>query len=167
MFFLSSLICDQKKCDFTHQCLVRLVIFWLTARFKAAVLSSYTCVTNLRISVLEPKLSSEEAKVKRHGSMAKWRLTPPKHGEKHEKSVNGRVFKWCGKCGNWTTTHDTSTHTGKSAVGEHKSHFKSKRNVPEANLTAWIPPHGWFQWIKIVIGIVCSVGAISMLESAQ
>ena len=94
----------------------------------------------------EPKLSSEEAKVKRHGSMAKWRLTPPKHGEKHEKSVNGRDFKWCGKCGNWTTTHDTSTHTGKSAVGEHKSHSKSKRNVPEANLAAWDPS----AWVVLV-----------------
>jgi hypothetical protein len=48
------------------------------------------------------------------------------------KAVGGKTFNWCAKCGRWTTTHDTSTHTG--GVTSEK---------PEANLglieskTAW------------------------------
>ena len=30
------------------------------------------------------------------------------------KEVNGRTFKWCQKCGRWSTTHSTSTHQSKS-----------------------------------------------------
>ena len=57
------------------------------------------------------KKGNGKFKNKRHSSMSKWKLTPP--GDPNEtKTVNGKVYYWCAKCGNWTPTHKTETHTG-------------------------------------------------------
>ena len=34
---------------------------------------------------------------------------PPKNGEEHEKTFDGKKFNWCGKCGRWTN-HRTKEH---------------------------------------------------------
>ena len=31
-----------------------------------------------------------------------------------EKDIKGRKFQWCSKCNRWSTTHNSSTHTGKA-----------------------------------------------------
>jgi hypothetical protein len=46
------------------------------------------------------------------GDSKSWRFKPPGPGEPSTKTHETRKFKWCGKCGRWTTTHDTNTHTG-------------------------------------------------------
>ena len=89
----------------------------------------------------KPKPSPEDAKVKRHGTMPKWKLTAPAQGEPKVKTVNGKTFKWCSKCGNWTTTHDTSTHTGKTKpanVQGVKTSFKAESNLAAWEPSAWI-----------------------------
>ena len=45
-----------------------------------------------------------------------WKTTAPKDSEAKKKTVNGRDFEWCGKCRRWSTTHNTSTHTGKRST---------------------------------------------------
>ena len=78
----------------------------------------------------KPKPTGEQARVARHKSMSKWKLVAPGNGESAVKTVNGKVFKWCAKCMNWTTTHNTSTHTGSSP---------KKKKEAETNLVAWEP----------------------------
>jgi hypothetical protein len=39
-----------------------------------------------------------------------WKKTPPKDGDRHEKTVNAILWKWCGVCGTWNTTHATEEH---------------------------------------------------------
>ena len=80
----------------------------------------------------KPKLTPDQAKAKRHQSMTKWKLTAPQSGEPSSKTVNGRTFKWCQKCGNWTTTHDTDSHTGNGPS-------INKTKDAQTNLTAWEP----------------------------
>jgi hypothetical protein len=89
----------------------------------------------------KPKMTEQQAKEKRHSTMSKWKLTAPKAGEPNVKVVNGRTFKWCAKCNNWTTSHDTSTHTGsssKSSKFRHKGKPKPS-STPETNLSVWEP----------------------------
>ena len=74
----------------------------------------------------KPKQPEQQSKSRRHTNMAKWKLTPPKGNEPHSKNVKGRLFHWCGKCENWTSTHNTSTHTGSA---------KKKNTNQQANLT--------------------------------
>ena len=83
-----------------------------------------------------PKASIEQLKSRRHRSMAKWKLVAPKGNEAQTKTVNGRTFHWCQKCGNWTTTHSTATHTGVSKFNNEK---KKKESSGETNLAAWEP----------------------------
>ena len=46
----------------------------------------------------------------------------PKAGEPQEKTINGKVWKWCAKCmfkdklGRWTKTHSTNEHKDKSTA---------------------------------------------------
>ena len=35
--------------------------------------------------------------------------SPPKPGESHKKTINGKTLHWCGKCAKWTD-HNTSDH---------------------------------------------------------
>ena len=74
--------------------------------------------------------------------MAKWKLTAPKSSEPKVKTVNGKTFKWCDRCGNsWTTTHDTSTHTDKmkpTNVQGVKTSFKAESNLAACEPSAWI-----------------------------
>jgi hypothetical protein len=70
--------------------------------------------------------------------MSKWKLQAPKDGDPSSKTVNGRKFNWCAKCGNWTTTHDTSTHTGGGSA-------PPAAPAAETNLAAWDPS----AWVTI------------------
>ena len=82
--------------------------------------------------------------------MAKWKLVAPKSGEDQTKSVNGKTFHWCGKCGNWTTTHSTESHTGTSP--QKNSSNKSTRRTPssaESNLVSW-EPSAWLLEAQVV-----------------
>ena len=83
----------------------------------------------------KPKPNDQQARNNRHSNMSKWKLTAPKSGEPTTKNVNGRAFNWCAKCGNWTTTHSTATHTGKS----NDSNNRKSTSTAETNLTAWTP----------------------------
>jgi transposase InsO family protein len=47
-----------------------------------------------------------------------WKQVPPPDGTPNTKSVNGKTFKWCAKCGRWTTSHDTVSHAGPTRVAE-------------------------------------------------
>ena len=91
----------------------------------------------------KPKMTEEQSKAKRHESMSKWKLTPPSSSEPNSKQVNGKTFKWCKKCGNWTTTHDTNSHTGGTKTSttspSNNSHKKKTTFKAESNLTAWDP----------------------------
>ena len=50
----------------------------------------------------------------KHSSADKsWKKMAPKPGEPENKVVDGKPFRWCSICGRWTTTHSTTTHTGK------------------------------------------------------
>ncbi|WP_459421618.1 zinc finger CCHC domain-containing protein, partial [Marinobacter adhaerens] len=42
-----------------------------------------------------------------------WKKVPPPTGSPQQKTVQGKQWSWCGKCGRWSTTHGTDTHTGK------------------------------------------------------
>ena len=44
---------------------------------------------------------------------------PPKSGETHEKTVNGKTLKWCGICGRWGN-HSTSEHKSKEELESDK-----------------------------------------------
>ena len=48
---------------------------------------------------------------KRHRSMAKWKLQAPSDPNA-TITKNGKTYHFCTKCGNWTPTHTTDTHTG-------------------------------------------------------
>jgi hypothetical protein len=87
----------------------------------------------------KPKPTDQQARANRHGNMPKWKLTAPKSGEPMTKQVNGRSFHWCGKCGNWTTTHSTNTHTGTSRSSKSTNPKKKSSHNAETNLTAWDP----------------------------
>ena len=50
-------------------------------------------------------------KTKRHRSMSKWKLIAPKDPNE-TKFMNGKLYHWCTKCGDWTPTHKTETHVG-------------------------------------------------------
>ena len=41
-----------------------------------------------------------------------WKKTAPRPGEPLSKSVEGRAWRWCSKCGRWSTTHGTDQHSG-------------------------------------------------------
>jgi hypothetical protein len=84
----------------------------------------------------KPKPTDQQARANRHRNMPKWKITAPKSGESSTKNINGRAFNWCGKCGNWTTTHSTATHTGKSNTNNNKQKTSSSA---ETNLAAWNP----------------------------
>ena len=49
---------------------------------------------------------------------------PPKAGEPQDKTINGKVWKFCAKCkfkgqpGKWTRTHTTAEHKDKPAPAE-------------------------------------------------
>jgi hypothetical protein len=83
----------------------------------------------------KPRPTDEQARARRHSGMSQWKLTPPKSGEPHSKVVNGRTFNWCVKCGNWTTTHDSNSHTG----GTKQQEKKPNPIAAESNLAAWDP----------------------------
>ena len=48
------------------------------------------------------------------GNNCKNKWPPPKDGEPHQKTVNGKTWKWCQKCANgqgrWNLTHKTAAH---------------------------------------------------------
>jgi hypothetical protein len=75
-----------------------------------------------------------------HTGTPNWKKVAPLADTPTTKTVSGKTFNWCGKCGRWTTTHATSTHTGGAAGGSDKT---------EANLvtspTAWdvCDPSAW------------------------
>ena len=94
----------------------------------------------------EPKKTPEQKKAIRHKNLAAWRLKAPNSGESHTKTVDGRKFHWCDKCGNWTSTHTAQTHGGKSrGSGSTKKGGKKSDFSPETNLTLFEPldPELW------------------------
>ena len=74
-----------------------------------------------------------------------WRYTAPKAGEAETITRDKKTFYWCAKCGRWTTTHSTETHTGKSKNNA-KNKTKSKTKL-EANLaTEELDVEGFGAW---------------------
>ncbi len=59
---------------------------------------------------------------------------PPKNGEAHEKTFDGKALKWCGKCGRWTG-HSTSEHKSKSELTNNDSN-KDKDDKSESGAFA-------------------------------
>ena len=87
----------------------------------------------------KPRPTAEQAKAKRHDSMAKWKLIAPQSNESKTKTVNGGEFKWCSKCGNWTTTHETESHTGKGTKTTKYQKGKKNETPAHTNLASWEP----------------------------
>ena len=88
----------------------------------------------------EPKKTPEERKKIRHKNMPAWKTKPPSAGESHTKIVDGKTFYWCGKCGNWTSTHTEQQHGqgNSSKKPTNKKGNKKKSNfTPQTNLTAF------------------------------
>jgi hypothetical protein len=56
---------------------------------------------------------------------------PPKNGEEHEKTFDGKKLNWCGKCGKWTN-HSTKEHRPKKKDNE-KADEESKKDEEQAN----------------------------------
>ena len=49
----------------------------------------------------------------------KWRSTPPKNNEPHERTVNGVIWLWCGRCKRWfsgSKAHLTNDHKTKAEL---------------------------------------------------
>ena len=89
---------------------------------------------NNQSSQSSSKFSSQN---RRHKSMSKWKLIAPKSGESETRTVNGKVYYWCQKCGNWTPTHSTSTHTGQR-VKKEDNKKQASSNLAMIDPSAWI-----------------------------
>ena len=59
------------------------------------------------------KSDKKFAPKKGHGAPVSWKTIAPAPGASNSVTKDGKTFFWCGKCGRWTTTHDTAKHTGK------------------------------------------------------
>ena len=89
----------------------------------------------------EPKKTVDERKAKRHKELPAWRMKPPGQNQGLTKTVDGRTYHWCEKCGNWTTTHTGQKH-GKGRFKRSngpKSNKKKKAFTPETHLTSFDP----------------------------
>ena len=84
-----------------------------------------------------PRKSLKERRIIRHKNSAPWRLKPPRKGEGISKIHKGVKYYWCGKCGNWTTSHSTETHTSTKNFG--KGNKKKGGFTPQTNLTSFEP----------------------------
>ena len=82
---------------------------------------------------LRAKLSKEFKTRK----LPKWIRTPPKAGESHTKTVNGRTYYWCEKCNKWVTTHNTETHRDNFRKGKGKK--GKKVSFGESNIVLFEP----------------------------
>jgi hypothetical protein len=60
-----------------------------------------------------------------------WKKVAPAVGATSTKVSNGKTFNWCSKCGRWTTTHATASHTGGCT------------DEASANLVFSIDPSAW------------------------
>jgi hypothetical protein len=66
---------------------------------------------------------------KKEGGPPNWKKVAPPTGTAATKSVGEQTFNWCAKCGRWTVTHDTLSHTG--GVGKVDA-SKTEANLGEA-----------------------------------
>ena len=83
--------------------------------------------------------SSTKQKInKRHRSMAKWKLQPPSDPNA-TITKNGKTYHFCTKCGNWTPTHTTATHTG----------FKPNPSTQAVSNLTMTDPNVWFTPIPV------------------
>jgi hypothetical protein len=75
-----------------------------------------------------------------------WRFAPPAAGDPAVKHVPGNTkpFRWCGKCGRWTTTHDTATHTGSAKPTNASPPVPSRLGAAtQANMFLVPDPSAW------------------------
>ena len=74
----------------------------------------------------------------RNNETPSWRTTPLGTDAPTTKVHNDKTFNWCSKCHRWTTTHNTSTHTGTqrpAPPSARLAHTSSRRrNTTTANL---------------------------------
>ena len=67
----------------------------------------------------------------RSSSDVAWKTIPPKQGESQSKMVDGRVWKWCGKCGRYTWSHFTEGHKNPEEYeAEQKAKWGDKYKPP-------------------------------------
>ena len=57
---------------------------------------------------------------------------PPKPGESHTKTVDGKVLNWCGRCCKWGD-HSTEQHRQMAAKAEDGNDAESKASTPNAS----------------------------------
>ena len=64
-----------------------------------------------------------------------WRFKPPAPGDPAKKTIPGsaKPFEWCATCKRWSTTHNTTSHTGQST-----------RSAPQANICLVPDPSAWY-----------------------
>ena len=92
----------------------------------------------------EPKKTPEERKELRHKSMPAWQTKAPSQNQSQTKTVDGKTYHWCDKCGNWTSTHTAQQHGKgfKKGKGGAKSNKKKNNFAPETHLSAF-EPQAW------------------------
>ena len=92
---------------------------------------------------------------------APWWKQPPKKDESHEKNHDGKKWFWCGKCGKWNTSHNTSQHRSKKKVPradkegggvEESKEEGSEEQTPAANpaMGRHVPPS-----LRLASGFYC------------
>ena len=69
-----------------------------------------------------------------------WKTTAPKAGESESKKQDGRTWRWCAKCGRWSTTHGTAQHTGPSRGSPAPSTASAQANYLYPMPSAWHVP---------------------------
>jgi hypothetical protein len=70
--------------------------------------------------------------------------TPPKKGESHTKTINGKTYHWCGRCNRWVD-HDTDQHRAMLALkasepSDTKSSDKSDDKKESGNFAGRLTP---------------------------
>lgn len=76
----------------------------------------YNCGEKGHIKPNCPKLKSDGGSSGNNGNKSttksgqEWKKVAPKQGDPHEKSVDNKTWKWCGKCARWTLSHKTDEH---------------------------------------------------------
>ena len=81
------------------------------------------------------KKSSFNKKGKYNINNKSWKFTAPKSNESQTIQKNGKTWYWCQKCnageGRWSTTHGTSSHTGKP----NNNNNNNNNNTHQVNVT--------------------------------
>jgi hypothetical protein len=73
------------------------------------------------------------------GNNSTWKTEGPKNGEPTTKTVDGKEYHWCVKCGQhgrWVLTHTTETHKSKEELKAERENKKNPGEGPKGTTAA-------------------------------